>query len=78
MTTVHCTRCGSAAEGLRAAPLPGEVGGLVHSKSCEPCWREWLGEQVKLINENKLSPANPEHYDWLVKEMRSFLRLDEG
>jgi Fe-S cluster biosynthesis and repair protein YggX len=31
---------------------------------------------VILINENSLSPVNPEHFRRLLAEMRAFLRLD--
>ena len=75
MTRFQCRHCGSTADGLTKAPLPGEVGQLVRDGTCAACWQEWLGEQVKLINENKLSPANPEHYDFLVERMKGFLRL---
>ena len=78
MATLRCARCGSNAEGLQAAPLPGDVGSLVHAGTCASCWKEWLGAQVNLINENKLSPANPEQYEWLVTEMKKYLHLDEG
>jgi Fe-S cluster biosynthesis and repair protein YggX len=30
------------------------------------------------MNENRLSPAVPEHYERLMQEMRTFLRLGEG
>ena len=33
--------------------------------------------QVMVINENKLTPADPEHYRTLVREMSTFLVLAE-
>ena len=77
MVEVLCARCGSSAEGLGKAPLPGEVGELVRTKTCSACWSEWKGAQVKLLNEYQLTPVNPEHYDFLVKEMRKFLALGD-
>lgn len=76
MPDVQCTRCGSSAEGLDSAPLPGEVGENVRRCTCRACWDEWLKAQVMVINENKLSPANPEHYRTLIDEMSTFLSLE--
>ena len=76
MAQVSCARCGSTAEGLETAPLPGEVGERVLASTCRACWDEWLGAQVILINERSLSPADPEHYATLVGEMTTYLRLD--
>lgn len=75
MPEVNCTKCGATAVGLERPPLPGEVGKSVVENSCAACWKEWLGRQVILINEQSLSPAKPEHYQLLVGEMRGFLQL---
>lgn len=75
MAQVTCSRCGSTATGLAAAPLPGDYGRLVHEQTCAACWGEWLREQVKLINELRLSPADPAHYERLQTEMATWLNL---
>ena len=77
MSELHCSRCGSTAPGLERAPLPGPAGQAVLSQACAACWREWLGAQVILINENSLSPAIAEHFDFLVEQMKAFLSLRE-
>ncbi len=76
MVELRCRRCDSAAEGLDAAPLPGAVGQLVLAGTCGACWDLWREEQVKLINENKLSPAKAEDYEFLVDRMKGFLKLE--
>jgi Fe-S cluster biosynthesis and repair protein YggX len=76
MVELRCRRCDSAAEGLGAAPLPGAVGQLVLAGTCCACWDLWREEQVKLINENKLSPAKAEDYEFLVDRMKGFLKLE--
>jgi len=76
MVELRCRRCDSAAEGLGAAPLPGAVGQLVLAGTCGACWDLWREEQVKLINENKLSPAKAEDYDFLIDRMKEFLKLE--
>lgn len=75
MSTATCSRCGKTAARLEKPPLPGEIGTRVHENTCAACWRDWLGTQVKVINEYQLSPARPEHYEFLVEQMTSFLNL---
>ncbi len=75
MADVTCSRCGTVAPGLDHPPLPGENGNLVRSRVCAACWREWLGMQVKFINEYRLSPTDAQHYEFLVAQMKIFLNL---
>jgi Fe-S cluster biosynthesis and repair protein YggX len=75
MASVRCSRCESTGDALERTPLPGAPGELVLARTCRACWELWRGEQVKLINEHKLSPANPEHYTFLVDQMKVFLKL---
>jgi Fe-S cluster biosynthesis and repair protein YggX len=78
MPQVECSRCKRSAEGLGQSPLPGDVGREVAKNTCAACWKDWLGAQVILINEHSLSPANPEHYQRLVTEMRAYLGLEDS
>jgi Fe-S cluster biosynthesis and repair protein YggX len=78
MEDVHCRRCDSRGAGLASAPLPGPPGEWVLAQTCRSCWDVWRGEQVKLINEYQLSPAKPEHYTFLVEQMKGFLKLAAG
>lgn len=77
MTEIQCSRCGSTKAALDRAPLPGKVGQSLVEQTCGDCWTEWMELQVKLMNEHHLSPADPEHYDRLVREMKVFLSLQE-
>ena len=78
MNNVKCARCGASAEGLTTPPLPGEVGQTLVARTCAACWKEWLGEQVKWINEYQLNPSDPEHYERLLGGMREYLKLGEA
>ena len=78
MADVHCSRCESTAAGLDRAPLPGEAGESVLRNTCKTCWSAWLGQQVILINEQALTPVNPEHFSLLLREMRAYLRLPDS
>lgn len=75
MADVQCGRCGKRAAGLTAPPLPGAIGSEVLAAVCAECWRAWLGQQVKVINEYRVSPGDPTQYDFLVAQMREYLRL---
>ncbi len=75
MVVVTCTRCGNEKPGLERAPLPGPPGQLVLANVCAACWKEWLATQVKYINEYRLSPLDPRHYEFLLEQARAFLRL---
>ena len=75
MSEITCSRCGSQAPALERAPLPGEVGELLLARTCSNCWGEWAKMQVMLMNERRLSPADPAHYAMIVDEMKIFLGL---
>jgi len=47
----------------------------VRAGTCGACWQAWKDQQVILMNEAQLSPADPEHYAKLVVAMREFLSL---
>jgi len=76
MSEVTCVRCGQTREGLERPPLPGPDGARVQSRVCTACWTEWKQMQVRIINEYRLSPANPEHFEGLMQQMRTFLGLN--
>ena len=79
MTEVTCSRCGDTRAGLERPPFPGPLGERVRQHVCAACWREWLGMQVKFINEYRLSPLDPQHFEFLTTQMRTFVNLpDEG
>ena len=75
MAVVTCTRCKTEREGLLRAPFPGESGQTILANVCAACWREWLATQVKYINEYRLSPLDPAHFEFLLGQAKSFLKL---
>lgn len=75
MATVTCTRCKNTKPGLERAPIPGETGQTILANVCAGCWKEWLATQVKYINEYRLSPLDPRHFEFLLEQARSFLML---
>lgn len=75
MALVTCTRCRTERPGLERAPFPGETGRSILENVCAACWREWLATQVKYINEYRLSPLDPRHFEFLIEQAKSFLKL---
>ena len=53
----------------------GDLGKVVYGQVCAVCWKEWLGAQVNMINEYKLSMIDPDHRAALTKQMIQFLSL---
>ena len=75
MAEVTCSRCGNTATGLAARPFAGPMGEAILEQVCAACWRDWMAMQVKVINEYRLSPLDPKHFDLLMAQLKTFLNL---
>jgi Fe-S cluster biosynthesis and repair protein YggX len=73
---VACRRCGLSKPALIQAPLPGKWGPLVVAQTCPDCWHEWIEEQTRLINHERLLPSEAAHRAVLYERMTSFLKLE--
>mgnify|MGYP002780049503 FL=1 len=71
--TVFCRYEQTETEGLDFAPWPGALGQRVFAEIGKGAWAKWLAHQTMLINENRLSPMNPDHRKYLQGEMEKFL-----
>ena len=70
--TVKCVRLDKEAEGLDYSPYPGELGQRVYDNVSKEAWQQWLAHQTMLINENRLTPIEPEARKFLETEMDKF------
>jgi Fe-S cluster biosynthesis and repair protein YggX len=70
---VFCTYEQRETEGLDFVPWPGALGRRVFERIGKAAWQQWLAHQTMLINENRLSPLDPEHRAFLEGEMEKFL-----
>lgn len=70
---VFCLKLHKEAPGLTRAPFPGELGAKIYANISQEAWNQWLSHQTLLINENRLSLANPDARAFLAKEMEAFL-----
>ncbi len=73
MRTITCQKLQREAEGLDFAPWPGELGQRIYQHISKEAWSQWLAHQTMLINENRLSPLDPETRRFLAAEMEKFL-----
>ena len=69
---VQCQLLGEELDGLTFQPYPGELGKRIYETISQQGWQKWLAHQTMLINENRLSPINPEHRKFLEAEMEKF------
>ncbi len=70
--TVNCIILKTEAEGLDYAPYPGELGQRIYDNVSKEAWQRWLDHQTMLINENRLTPIEPEARQFLASEMEKF------
>ena len=56
---VHCVKLGKEAEGMKFPPLPNELGKRIFENVSQEAWNAWTRHQTMLINENRLSLADP-------------------
>lgn len=69
---VNCVVLKKEAEGLDRAPYPGEIGQRILENASKEAWGMWMKQQTMLMNENKLSPIDPKHRQFLLDEMEKF------
>ena len=70
--TVHCIKLGQDAEGLAKPPIPGALGQRIFDNVSKQAWADWLAHQTRLINENRLSLADPRARKYLLDQAEKF------
>ncbi len=73
MRKVYCKLLKKEAEGLDSPPYPGEIGIRIYEDISKEGWQEWLKRLTAIINENRLSTADPQHLSIIEKHMVGFL-----
>lgn len=69
---VNCVKLGREAEGLDFPPLPGELGKRVFESVSKEGWQGWIKFQTMLINENRLSLADPRARKYLADQLEAY------
>ncbi len=69
---VKCIKLNKEAEGLQFAPLPGELGKRIYENVSQEAWQGWLEHQKMLVNENRLSLADPAARKYLMGQTEQY------
>lgn len=75
MAVVSCARCAQTRDGAGKTGLPDPLGAEIEEKICAECWKEWVTQQVRVINHYGLRPAVKEDREKLYSFTREFLDL---
>lgn len=70
--TVRCVVLKTEAPGLDRLPYPGLLGQRIFDAVSREGWSRWVKHQVMLINEYRLSPAEPKARKFLEAEMEKY------
>jgi Fe-S cluster biosynthesis and repair protein YggX len=72
---IKCKRCGRVAPKMPEQPFGGEFGEQIHAQVCGPCFREWIGQGTKVINELRLNLTEKAAQDVYDQHMKEFLNI---
>ena len=72
---LKCTRCARVAPKMPEPPFGGELGATIHNSVCGPCFREWIGQGTKVINELRLNLTERSAQDVYDQHMKEYLNL---
>jgi Fe-S cluster biosynthesis and repair protein YggX len=70
---IYCNKLKREAEALEFPPYPGALGKKIQDQISKTAWQQWLSHQTMLINEYRLSMADPKAREFLSQEMQKFL-----
>lgn len=68
---VNCIKLGREAEGLDYPPLPGALGMKIYNNVSKEAWEQWKHLQTMIVNENRLSMADPGARKWLMDQIEA-------
>lgn len=69
---VHCVKLGRELEGLDKPPFAGELGQRIYDNVSKDAWKLWTQHMTMVVNEFRLSMANPESQKILMEQMEQF------
>jgi len=70
--TVHCIKLGKDLDGMDFPPYPGELGKRIYLQVSKEAWATWLKQQTMLVNENRLSLADPSARKYLAEQTEKY------
>ena len=69
---VHCVKFKRELEGLDEPPQPGELGQRIFENVSKEAWKQWLQQQIMLINEYRLNLTDAQAQKFLDEQMEAF------
>ena len=69
---VHCIKLDKKAPGLKFPPLPNALGKRIYENVSQEAWDGWLRYQTMIINENRLSLADPRAREYISEQMENY------
>lgn len=69
---INCVKLKKEAEGMDFPPYPGEFGKRIYLEVSKEAWAEWLKQQTMLVNENRLSLADPAARKYLTEQTEKY------
>ena len=69
---VQCVKLGRELEGLDKPPFAGELGQRIYDNVSKDAWQLWTQHMTMVVNEFRLSMANPESQKILLEQMEQF------
>jgi Fe-S cluster biosynthesis and repair protein YggX len=73
---IYCVKLKQESEGMATQPFPGELGAKLFNDVSQKAWEMWLNHQTMLINEYRLTLADPQSRSFLREEMNKFFYGD--
>ena len=70
---VYCQVLKREAEGLDRPPHPGPIGQRIYENVSREGWQQWLQRLATIINENRISTADPGSLELIEQHMVGFL-----
>jgi Fe-S cluster biosynthesis and repair protein YggX len=70
---VICKVLKREAQGLDEPPYPGELGQRIYDNISKEAWQQWLQRLTTILNENRLSTADPGSLEVIEQHMIGFL-----
>lgn len=75
---IHCVKLDKDLPGLLKPPFPKQLGQDIFEKVSHEAWELWLKESVRYINTYRVDLSSKQGQEFLVKQLRVWLNLDEG
>ncbi len=72
MRMVQCVKLGREAPGMDKPPFPGALGERIFEHVSQDAWNLWTQHMTMIVNEYRLSMANPESQKILMDQMEQF------